>query len=82
MPRLSTLTARGHRIQKRPFGFAQRGGEAPRPLGLPGAAGHEILTDLDFDVRQAAPLGMTRNRVVGRVADEIRLIVRDDQIRI
>src|SRR5258706_186836 len=51
--------------------------QALRIVPLPVRLDDEVLADLDLDIRQAAPLAMDRNAVVGLVADPIGLIVAD-----
>jgi len=34
-----------------------------------------VLADLDFDVRQATPLAMYRDGIVGQISDAVRLII-------
>lgn len=50
------------------------------PFSLPAVVGDEVLADFDQRVRQAAALAVHRDGVVGRVADEIWLVIADDEI--
>ncbi len=62
-----------------PPGFEQCARDSSGPLGLSRIVGHQVLPDFDFHMRQAPRLAMVRNAVVGFIAHEIRLIVRDYQ---
>ena len=48
------------------------------PLALPGFVGDEVLPNLDLDMRQAAPLAVDGDRIIGAVGDRVRLVVADD----
>src|SRR5205823_4572208 len=61
-------------------GGGQQPGQALGPLPLAGRVDYQILTDLDLDMRQAAPLAMHWDRIVGLVADLVRLIFADHQV--
>src|SRR5258708_10293980 len=65
-----------------PPGIFKAAGVALRPLGLTRLIGDEILADLNLHMQQEARLGVVRDGVVGLVADEIRLAVRDPQMRL
>ena len=53
--------------------------EAPRPFVLTCLFGDQVLTEnFNFDVRQAPPLAVAWDGVVGFVADEIGLVVADN----
>ena len=63
-------------LLERPARHRAGTGDAPRPLRLSRRIADQILAYLDLHVRQTARLAVTRNGVVGLVADEVRLIVR------
>ena len=48
-------------------------------MALAFVAFDEILTDLDLDVQEVATFGVVRHAVVGEVADEVGLVVADDE---
>jgi hypothetical protein len=48
-----------------------------RPLALAGLRFHQILTDLEFDVEDAAAFAVNRDGVVGFIADRVGLVVAE-----
>src|SRR5262249_62286801 len=59
----------------------QRARQAFRPLALPARRADQVLAQFDSNMRQTAPLAMLRDRVVGRIAHRVGLVVPDQQTR-
>src|ERR1700675_519592 len=61
------------------FGRLQGATDAPGPFVLARVGGDQVLAYLDLDMRQAARLPMTRDGVVGFVADEVGFVIADHE---
>ena len=57
----------------------QQARQALGPDCLADRFGDLVLTNLDLDMREAAPLAMHRDGVVGQIADRVRLVFADDE---
>src|SRR5215470_4196501 len=72
----------GSASSARELGIGRR--QQPRqtlgPASLTIGIGNQILTDLDFDMRQTAALAMHRDGVVRQVADPVGLVLADNKI--
>jgi hypothetical protein len=55
---------------------------AGRPFGLPGFIENQVLTNLDLHVRQPARFAVLRDREIGFVAHDIRLVLGHRQVRL
>ena len=63
--------------------FRVCGGQQARQAFGPGGLARRVvdlvLADLDLDMRQAAPLAMHRDGVVGQIVTAVGLVIADDE---
>jgi hypothetical protein len=68
-------------LSRQGVGLRQNPGQPQRPLALAFVFGDQILADFDERVRNIAALAVHRDGVIGCVADEIRRVVADVELR-